>query len=152
MSRFVRVLAALGVVSVLGIGIVSTTVADPSQSLVSSMCGIPSGGLTINGVIGGGAPWTITQGTAILTTDGHLVVRVNGLVLTSNHTNPLSSGRAIVTCNGSGPITTDAVPFSPTGNATVVATVRLPSPCLAPTVFFAGITAGGDRWLAVTGV
>jgi hypothetical protein len=136
----------------LGLGVVSATTADPSQSLISSMDAIPTGGLTINGVIGGGAPWVINQGTAILTGDGHLVVRVNGLVLSSNHTNPLANGRAIVTCNGQAPITTDSVPFSPAGNAFVATTIRLPSPCLSPTVFFAGITGAGDRWLAVTGL
>ena len=41
--------------------------------------------------------------------------------------------------------------FNPTGdveNKMVDAVVNLPSPCLAPAVFF---TTGTDRWLAVTG-
>jgi hypothetical protein len=41
------------------------------------------------------------------------------------------------------------VPFSDQGNATVNAVVTLPSPCLAPAVFF---TNTSGRWFAVTGV
>ena len=78
-------------------------------------------------------------------------MHVSGLVLASNHTNPVAMGRGIVTCEGQDPITTGAVPFSTTGNATIIASVYLPSPCLAPSVFFAAVTGAGDRWLAVTG-
>ena len=46
---------------------------------------------------------------------------------------------------------TDTVPYSPDGNAMVDARVALPSPCLAPVVFFAGQTAAGPRWFAVSG-
>ena len=43
------------------------------------------------------------------------------------------------------------VPFSPEGDAQVNETVTLPATCLAPAVFFAGITGAGPRWFAVTG-
>jgi hypothetical protein len=115
------------------------------------MAAIPTGGLVINGVTGGGAPWVMDQGTAVLSGDGRLFVNVSHLVLASNHTNPVQTGRAIVTCAGQAPITTGTVPFSSDGNATIATAVRLPSPCLAPTVFFAAVTGAGDRWLAVTG-
>ena len=39
----------------------------------------------------------------------------------------------------------------PPATRTIIASVQLPSPCLAPSVFFAAVTGAGDRWLAVTG-
>lgn len=151
MYRVVRLLPALGLLLGLGIGAVSSANAGSRQLFTSTMAAIPTGGLVVNGVIGGGSPWVIDQGDVLLTGDGRLIVHVNHLVLASNHTNPVATGRAIVTCAGQAPITTDAVPFSPSGDATVFATLRLPSPCLAPAVFFAAVTGAGDRWLAVTG-
>ena len=44
---------------------------------------------------------------------------------------------------------TDAVPYSREGDALIDTVVSLPDPCLAPIVFFAGITPNGDRWFAV---
>ena len=93
----------------------------------------------------------------MLFADGRLHVEVHGLTLL-NGTNPLSTGRALITCAspttgvsavvfGSAP-----VPFSPAGDAEVNVRADLPDVCLAPAVFFAGLNAAGqDRWLAVTG-
>jgi hypothetical protein len=135
----------------LGVGAVASTTAASPQALISSLAPISTANQVIDGITGGGSPWVMDQGSAILSGDGRLFVNVNHLVLASNHTNPVQTGRAIVTCVGQLPATTGTVPFSAEGNATVIATVRLASPCLAPTVFFAAVTAGGDRWLAVTG-
>jgi len=148
MSRSVRLLLALAFVAVLAVGNVASTVAGGPKVLDAQMTGIPTAGLTLDGVIGGGSPWVLDGGHARLFADGRLEVQIEGLVLASSHTNPVTSGHAIVTCNGSPAATTADVPFSPDGNAEVEATVTLPSPCLAPAVFF---TTGTDRWLAVTG-
>jgi len=148
MSRSVRLLLALAFVAVLAVGNVASTVAGGPKVLDAQMTGIPTAGLTLDGVIGGGSPWVLDEGHARLFADGRLEVQIEGLVLASSHTNPVTSGHAIVTCNGSPAATTADVPFSPDGNAEVEATVTLPSPCLAPAVFF---TTGTDRWLAVTG-
>jgi len=44
------------------------------------------------------------------------------------------------------------VPFSATGDAKVETTVTVPSPCLAPAIFFMGVLPNGaERWFAVTG-
>jgi hypothetical protein len=135
----------------LGVGAVASTTAASPQALISSMAAITTPNQVIDGITGGGAPWVMDQGSAVLSGDGRLVVNVSHLVLASNHTNPVGTGRAIVTCAGQLPATTGTVPFSPQGNATIITTVRLASPCLAPTVFFAAVTGQGDRWLAVTG-
>ena len=135
---------------------VGSVTADGGQRLVNStMVGIPTAGMTLLGVPGGGLPWTLDSGSAVLRADGRLHVEVEHLVLASGAnagTNPIPTGVAIVACGGGTTlITTAAVPFSPAGDAEVEATVSLPSPCLAPVVFFAGVTGAGPRWFAVTG-
>jgi hypothetical protein len=138
----------LAFVAVLAVGNVATAVAGGPKVLDSRLASIPTAGLTLDGVVGGGSPWVIDEGHARLFADGRLEVDIEGLVLASSHVNPVVSGHAIVTCGGAPVATTDNVPFSPTGDAEIATTVRLPQPCLAPAIFF---TTGTDRWLAVTG-
>lgn len=141
----------------LAIALLSGTVAaDPGTKMLdASMTGIPTGGLSLLGVSGGGIPWVLDRGDAKLFADGRLQVSVQHLVLASGPlagTNPVPTGRAIVVCGGgTATLMTDTVPFSADGDATVQARIDLPSPCLAPVVFFAGQTGAGPRWFAVTG-
>jgi hypothetical protein len=151
MSRGIRLLIAAALLVALALGTVSTATASNRKVLSSTMTGIPTAGLSLFGVAGGGIPWVIDEGSATLTASGRLHVEVQGLVLATAHVNPVPTGRAIVACGGVAVATTDAVPFSSTGDAEVDAVMSLPSPCLAPAVFFAGVTANGDRWFAVTG-
>jgi len=150
-GRILRFGLALTLLAALTIGGASSTAAGGRKVLDSTMVGIPTANLALFGVAGGGIAWTIDDGKAMLFADGRLHVDVEGLVLVTNGTNPIDFGRAIVACGGVAVASTDAVPFSDTGDAEVNATVSLPSPCLAPAVFFAGITGAGDRWFAVTG-
>ena len=135
----------------------ATVAASGGQKLIDSpMAGIPTGGLVIDGVAGGGAPWVIDEGHAQLRADGRLQIEVQGLVLAPGTganagRNPIPTGVGIVTCAGQAPIVTDAVPFSTAGDAQVETRVTLPATCLAPTVFFAGVTGAGPRWFAVNG-
>jgi hypothetical protein len=152
MFRFARLGLATSLLVILALGSVANANAGGRKVFDSTMVPIPSGAPALFGVLGGGAPWVIDEGTATLTAGGRLHVEVQGLVLASNHTNPIHFGRAIVACSGAAVASTDAVPFSATGDAEVDATVSLPSPCFAPAVFFAGITGNGDRWFAVTGL
>ncbi len=154
MLRHVRpALIGAAIATVLAVG---SATADPGTRLLdASMTGIPTAGQSLLGVAGGGVPWVLDRGDARLFADGRLQVSVAHLVLAAGPlagTNPIPAGRAIVACNaGATTLMTDLVPFSPDGDAMVTATVDLPSPCLAPVVFFAGQTAGGPRWFAVTG-
>lgn len=130
--------------------------ADPGTKLVdASMTGIPTGGLALEGVAGGGIPWMLDRGDARLFADGRLEVSVRHLVLAAGPlkgTNPIAMGRAVVTCNGGATtLMSDPVPYSPEGDAMVEAMLNLPSPCLGPVVFFAGQTGNGPRWFAVSG-
>lgn len=137
--------------------IVGSVLADPGTKVIdASMVGIPpaSAGQTLLGVAGGGIAWTLDKGSAKLYSNGHLEVDVDHLVLAAGPaigTNPVPTGRAIVVCNADTIVMTDTVPFSPDGNAKVRTDISLPSPCLAPVIFFAGQTGAGPRWFAVTG-
>ncbi len=150
MRRSLRLVLMLGLVGALALGSVASTAAGGRKVLDATMTGIPVGGMALFGIAGGGVPWIIEDGRAKIFADGRLRVEVEGLTLL-NGTNPIRSGRAILTCAGAPAASTDAVFFSPEGDTVVDAVVSLPDPCLAPAVFFAGVTGAGDRWFAVTG-
>jgi hypothetical protein len=151
-SRSLRLAVSTIALAALVLGSVSTTIAGGPKVLDARMTGISTGGIVLNGVTGGGVPWAIDEGRAKLFADGRLQVEVQGLVVASSGTNPVGTGRAIVTCSNAIAARTDAVPFSSTGDAEVDTVVDLPATCFAPAVFFAGITGQGDRWFAVTGL
>ena len=148
MIRRIRFVFALAILVALSVATVASADASGRKVFSSSMTGITTPNEVVDGVTGGGAPWVLDEGFATLTADGRLHLEVQGLVLVSNGTNPVSSGRAIVSCVGVVAATTGTVPFSSAGDAEVDATVSLPSPCISPTVFF---TTGTSKWLAVTG-
>jgi hypothetical protein len=154
LRRLRPALAAAFAASVIVTGV--TVAASGGQKLIDSpMAGIPAGAPTIAGVLGGGAPWRIDEGHAQLRADGRLHIEVQGLVLNAGPligTNPIPTGVGIVSCGGGAQIVTSSpVPYSSTGDATVDQRIQLPETCLAPVVFFAGVTGGGPRWFAVNG-
>ena len=118
---------------------------------------------SIRGLPGGGLPWIIESGRGSLDRDGHLKVRVRGLVLAESAPvppalqgiNPVSPFTAIVSCqtigaDGSATVTnvsTAGFPASREGDSNIRATVQLPHPCIAPIVF----VLGGGMWFAATG-
>jgi hypothetical protein len=120
----------------------------------------------VRGEPGGGLPWLITAGTGSLKRDGHLLVRVRGLVLANQApvpqalqgTNPFPDFRALVSCQSIGPgntasvanVSTGDFAASTAGNSVINARVSLPRPCIAPIVFVTGPT-GSDFWFSVTG-
>lgn len=153
MSRTLRLVAATTLLAVLALGSVTATTAGGPKLIDARMAGIPTANLVLQGVTGGGVPWVIDEGRAKLFTDGRLDVEVQGLVLATNGTNPIANGRAIVTCNSVPAASSEIVPFSPEGDATVTTQVDLPDSCLAPAVFFVGVLpSGAERWFAVTGL
>ncbi len=91
-------------------------------------------------ILAGGLPWAITSGTGTVTTDGHVFVRVTGLVLpaVNNTTGPIHFYSATVSCltpSGVVNVTTGLFPTTETGNSTINATVPLPATCDSPEVF-----------------
>lgn len=120
----------------------------------------------IRGVPGGGLPWLLTSAGGSLKRDGHLLVKVRGLVLAKQApvpaalqgTNPFASFRALVSCQSIGAgntatvtnISTSDFKADTSGDSTINETVSLPRPCVAPIVFVTGPT-GTNVWFAVTG-
>jgi hypothetical protein len=154
--RLVRLAPALAGALTAVVIAAGSVAADPGTKLLdASMTGIPTAGMSLLGVSGGGVAWRLDRGDARLFSDGRLQVSVRHLVLAAGPlegTNPIHTGRAIVACGGGSSILMSGlVPYSPEGDAMVETTLDLPMPCLAPVVFFAGQTGGGPRWFAVTG-
>jgi len=154
MVRILRLAAATALLAALVVGS-GTAVAGPDHGrkiIDTRLVGIPVAGQVLLGVTGGGRPWTIEKGKAKLFEDGFLDLDVRGLVLgpggANEGTNPIALGRAIVVCNGEDKVMSDTVPFSPAGDAKVKAQLALPSPCLAPVIFFGN---AGGAWFAVSG-
>jgi hypothetical protein len=120
----------------------------------------------VRGIPGGGLPWVLTAGTGSLSRDGHLFVKVRGLVLARQPTvpaglqgtNPFPAFRAIVSCQTIGAggmatianISTGDFRADASGDGQIDARVILPEPCMAPIVFITG-PSGVGTWLAVTG-
>ncbi len=156
MIRSIRI-ALVGGVLVALVAAGTTAASNGNRKVLdATMAGIPTSlaGQVFMGATGGGLPWRLSGGTVKLWSDGRLVVEVEGLVLAAGPNegrNPIPTGRALVSCGGAVVAMSDSVPFSPEGDAEVEAQVDLPASCLAPVVFFAGNTAAGPRWFAVTG-
>ncbi len=120
----------------------------------------------VRGVPGGGLPWVLTAGTGSLKTDGHLLVKVRGLVLANRSpvpaalqgANPFPDFRALVSCQSIGAGDTAAITNISTGDfkanaagdSKIDARVSLPHPCIAPIVFVTG-PSGVGVWFAATG-
>jgi hypothetical protein len=121
----------------------------------------------IRGVPGGGLPWVLDSANGKLRADGRLELTVRGLVLDPDDPgviaaglagrNPVPNFKAIVSClstDAAGAPTTVNVstglfPADTAGDSTIVATVGLPRPCIAPIVF---VTSPTGAWFAATGI
>jgi hypothetical protein len=148
MARSLRIALALTLLTALTIGIASNAAAGGRKVLDSSMAGLPVPDTVINTLVGGGAPWQIDRGSVQLFKDGRLHVEVEGLIIPALGRNPVTEGKAVVTCGETVAAETALVPFSEAGDAEIDTVVSLPSPCQAIAVFF---TSAGNRWFAVTG-
>ncbi|HEX2625589.1 MAG TPA: hypothetical protein VHL56_01635 [Candidatus Limnocylindrales bacterium] len=148
MARLVRLGLALALIAVLAVASTASAAAGGRKLLDSTMTGLPTGSLVLDGVTGGGVPWSITDGHVQLFADGRLHVDVEGLVITATGTNPVTTGKAVLACGDAPFSSTDVVPFSSTGDATIDTVIAVPAQCLAPAVFFTNATG---RWFAVTG-
>ena len=116
----------------------------------------------VRGVPGGGLPWEIDRGRGELRADGLLKIDVQGLVLARRApvppalqgTNPIPQFRGAVNClTPASPdtgvtVSTDPVPASAGGDASIKQALALPEPCIAPIVF---VTAPTGAWFASTG-
>jgi len=112
----------------------------------------------IRGIVGDEDPWKLDAARGFLTTDGHLVIKVRGLIFGDGRPNDSATFRGAVSCltedeNASTTpavkVLTDGFPATPDGDSTIDAHVTLPNPCVAPIIF---VLAGDeDKWFSVTG-
>jgi hypothetical protein len=127
--------------------------------LESKVFGSNPAGPVLFGVKPGGLPWVVSRSRVEVRRDGHVEVRVRGLVIPTppqNGTNPVSKLAATVFCNASAVGTTKAVPFSAAGDARIEDTLAkpLPSPCLVPAVLLNPAPGGAiatGTYIAATG-
>lgn len=138
---------------------------DPQILEFDTMVGLPQAFTgtqnPIRGINGGGLPWTLTSASGELKANGHLEVKVTGLVFAAGPntgSNTVANFRAIVSClkadgtvenvlTGNFPATLGPA-ASGGGNAKIEADLTLPQPCIAPIVF---VTSPGGAWFAATG-
>lgn len=102
------------------------------------------------GATRGGAPWDITSGEAKIGLDGTVKVEFTGLLIPGVGVGPVHTVTATVACNGERVATTEAVPLSTAGDASIKDWVNLPDRCLAPAVL---INPNGNPnvYIAATG-
>ena len=118
----------------------------------------------IRGVVGDELPWDIAVGKGSLKQNGHLKIKIRGLVFKSEDSVPADKRgindeaefRALVSClteEGTAVATSNVMTtgFAATtsGNADIDATLVLPNPCVAPIVFV--LSGSEDKWFSVAG-
>jgi hypothetical protein len=160
-----RLLLLLFLVGTIALGLVIQATAGPNGAKVLTFDRMapvvpPFTGTTnpIRGINGGGVPWVLTSAEGQLRADGRLRIDVVGLIIPARGMNPVSAFRGVVNClttesptNGVN-LVTDPFPATPEGDATIEATVELPTPCIAPIVFVTnGTGAPPGAWFATTG-
>jgi hypothetical protein len=134
---------------------------------LTSVAGLAEGpASTVRGIPGGGLPWVVETGSGSLSRDGHLQVRIRGLVLASDPPvprslrgrNPFPAFRVVVSCLSIGPdgtavisnVSTGDFEANSCGNSDIDARLTPPPHCTEPILLVTG-PSGVDRWLAVTG-
>ena len=158
-----KLVVAIGVLTLGVVGIASGAgSAEPPTTLkASTMVGVSgpyvgASGTPIRGVSGGGIPWNIDEGKVVLSANGQLEIKVQGLVLATTGANPVTMFRGLVSCqtiDGTTAtvqnVSTDPFPASMAGDAKIAQALDLPDPCIAPIVF---VTSPTGAWFAATGV
>jgi hypothetical protein len=118
----------------------------------------------IRGVVGDELPWEIAVGKGSLKENGHLKIKIRGLVFKSEDPVPAEKRgindeaefRALVSCltedgtaTPTSNVMTTGFPATTSGNADIDATLVLPNPCVAPLVFV--LSGSEDKWFSVNG-
>ncbi|HJQ98778.1 MAG TPA: hypothetical protein VJ826_10735 [Candidatus Polarisedimenticolaceae bacterium] len=118
----------------------------------------------IRDIPGDELPWEVRSARGRVDTDGHVTLRIRGLVFKDEEGVPeelrgindesefrvaisclTEEGDAVTTAN----VVTGGFPATRSGDSVIRTTVELPNPCLAPIVM---VLAGSeDKWFAVTG-
>jgi hypothetical protein len=123
----------------------------------------------VRGVLGDELPWQVGSAEGLLESNGHLRIKVRGLVFPNRpEVPPEKRGindedkfRALVSClveHGTDGgkrriaidnIVTEGFKATRTGDADIDAMVRLPAECAGPVIFI--LSGSEDKWFAITG-
>jgi hypothetical protein len=117
----------------------------------------------IRNVRGDEQPWAVGSASGYLTSDGHLVINVTGIVFAPGAqppsivgTNDEATFRGLVSCLVENKntvstvnISTAGFPATTSGNSNIDAHITLPPQCVAPIIFV--MSGSEDKWFAVTG-
>jgi hypothetical protein len=119
----------------------------------------------IRGIPGDELPWEVREAKGKLDTDGHLTIKIKGLVFKDEPEvppglrgiNDETEFRGVVSCLvedgdqvGTVNVITQGYHATRTGDSSIRATLDLPNPCVAPVIM---VLAGSeDKWFAVAGV
>jgi hypothetical protein len=126
----------------------------PAKSLVtSSLAPSVPDDPALHSVAAGKVPWVLQASIFHLDSAGNLQVVVRGLVIPELGTpGPVTTVDASLYCaNETTPVaTTQSVPISQAGNATIVARVKLPSQCQTPAVLI-NPNSTGSIYIATSG-
>jgi len=106
------------------------------STLAPSVPGDP----TFHGVNPGGAPWVLQRGEVRLKRNGQFRLRLQGLVIPNppgdNTPGPVTTVNSSLYCGAdtTAAATTDTVPISRQGDASINTTISVPATCLAPLI------------------
>jgi len=162
MKKFVLLTALAALIPI-------SSFAQSSQTIISfgTMYGVDGGFVKhnqIRGVRGDELPWAVGSANGSLSTDGHLVINVTGVVFANDPsvppnivgTNDEATFRGMVSClveskNGVSTVNvvTQGFPATTTGDSNIDAHITLPAQCVAPIIFV--MSGSEDKWFAVTG-
>jgi hypothetical protein len=134
---------AIGALTLVGAGTIGVAASEGRLIEFDSMTGVSNavkGTTNDRGLTAGGAPWVIQMGTGHVDRQGHVSVKVTGLIIPNPPLgfNPVKTFRITVSClTKEGPInvTTDPAPTDTSGDATITGKVALPHRCKDPIVF-----------------
>jgi hypothetical protein len=102
--------------------------------LRSSLVGSLLSDQPVFGATRGGAPWDLARGSAVVRPDGRTTVKVKGLLIPGVGVGQVGTVSASLACNGAVVDTSDPVPLSSRGDATIKDRLRVPARCIAPVV------------------
>jgi hypothetical protein len=119
---------------------------------MTPVAGAAVGIVNDRGLVGGGKAWAITSGSGSVSRDGHVMVRVTGLVIPEfGNVNPSAQFKAIVSCvtqhHAIVNVSTGLFDASSAGDSTINDTVALPRHCGHALLF---VTSPGGAWFAVS--
>jgi hypothetical protein len=159
MARFGKVVvAAMSAMTLVAAGAATVLAHDRHTILefdaMRPVVGAQVGTVNHRGLTGGGLPWAIKSARGEVDKDGHVQVKVRGLVIPVapfNGTNPVPFFKAVVSCVTApgvfANVSTGMFPADSAGNSMIDDTVTLPSVCKHPVVF---VTSPTGSWFSKT--